>query len=343
MISQKTFNASHLPRRLIIQIPCWNESEQIASCLQTLPKTLPGFSSVETLVIDDGSADDTIKMAKAAGVDHILALGRHKGLAQGFYEGMKYAFTTLDADILVNFDADLQYLATDIPKLLEPLMNGEADYVLGERQFSLISHWGQTKMALQRLGSLFVSILCKQRIHDVTTGFRALNREAGLRLSVLSNYTYTIETLVHAVHCDVSVRCVPVQTRLTPTRPSRLIRNAFLYCLRAVKTASITLLRHRAFEFFLVLFYLATGGFIGSLALYCLSPNLPGPGHLHGRAFALCVGFGILAMDFLIAAIISDNIYTNRQMTEEMRYELRRRDIERRSTMSDAKTDLTNV
>lgn len=319
-------------RLLVIQIPCLNEHDQIGSCLEALPKHIPGFSRIETLVIDDGSDDGTAKAARDAGAHHVLVLGYRQGLAQAFYQGLKYAFTTLRADALVNFDADLQYLPSDITRLVEPIASGQADYVLGERQFDQIEHWSGLKKTLQQLGSFFVSVLCWHDFSDVTTGFRALNREAGLRLSVLTQYTYTVETLVHATHRRLRLLSIPIHIREIPTRRSRLIQSTTQYCFKAVKTALVTLLRHRAAEFFAFLCFLSLIGAVASIGGYFLGESVTGLNNDH--MFSFCRLFSILTVNLLIASILADNIYTNRSVVEEIRYEQRLRDIERSAVSS---------
>ncbi len=258
-------------------------------------------------MVDDGSTDGTAEIARAAGADHVLVLGHHQGLARAFYQGLNHAFSVLRADAVVNFDADLQYLPSDIPRLVEPLLTGKASYVLGERQFDQISHWSWTKKTLQKLGALFISVLTKHRFKDVTTGFRAVNREVGLRLSVLTQYTYTVETLLNAANQDMQITAVAIQINATPTRPSRLIRNVPEYCLRAMKSAIITVLRHRSYELFLLQSGMAFVLGVAMAVMYITKSHLMRLGPTD--AFDLCRMSFVLMVLLLMASIVSDNIY----------------------------------
>ncbi len=216
--------------KLIIQIPCFNEEEQLPSTLALLPRELEGFETVEWLIIDDGSTDDTIEVAKRAGVDHVVRLTNHKGLAAGFQAGLD-AGLKLGADVIVNTDADNQYEAADIPKLVAPILRGDADMVIGDRQVASNEHFSWLKRRLQRLGSWVVRQASSTEVPDTTSGFRAYNREAALQMQVVSKFTYTLETIIQAGKLTVAVDHVPIRTN-AKTRESRLFPSIPAYIRR---------------------------------------------------------------------------------------------------------------
>ena len=209
--------------RLIIQIPCYNEEECLPQTLQDLPGALPGVDQIEWLVIDDGSTDRTADIATAHGVHHVIRLWQNRGLAHAFLAGLEHSLR-LGADIIVNTDADNQYLGDDIERLVAPILSGQAEIVVGDRGVATATHFAPVKRWLQRLGSWVVQQAAGVRIPDATSGFRALTREAALRTLVLSNYSYTLETLIQAGARQMAVEYVPVRTN-PQTRPSRLMRS----------------------------------------------------------------------------------------------------------------------
>src|SRR5919197_496098 len=216
--------------KLIIQIPCFNEEQTLPLTLADLPRELPGIDAVEWLVIDDGSTDRTVDVARTHGVDHIVRLTNNKGLAAAFQAGLDAALK-LGADVIVNTDADDQYRAADIPKLVGPILDGRADMVVGDRRVQDIAHFSQTKKLLQRLGSWVVRRASGTDIPDTTSGFRAYNREAALQLVVVSNFTYTLESLIQAGKMLVAVEHVPIETN-PQTRESRLFDSTGKYVRR---------------------------------------------------------------------------------------------------------------
>jgi glycosyltransferase involved in cell wall biosynthesis len=220
----------HRGVKLIIQIPCFNEEQTLPETLGDLPREVSGFDVVEWLVIDDGSTDGTVEVARAAGVDHIVRLTNNKGLAAAFQAGVD-ACLKLGADAIVNTDGDNQYAAADIPKLVAPIVAGEADMVVGCRDVSAIEHFSGMKKALQRLGSRVVRWASGTKVPDVTSGFRAYNREAALQLQVVSNYTYTLESLIQAGKMLVAIEHVPIGTN-AKLRPSRLFPSTWSYVRR---------------------------------------------------------------------------------------------------------------
>ena len=221
--------------KLIIQIPCFDEEDTLPATLADLPREVPGFDEVEWLVIDDGSTDRTVEVARAHGVDHIVRLTNNKGLAAAFQAGLD-ACLKLGADVIVNTDADNQYYGGDIPKLVAPILAGEADMVIGDRETDQIEHFSPLKKRLQRLGSAVVRRASGTNVPDTTSGFRAYNREAALQMQVVSKFTYTLETIIQAGKQTVAVAHVPIRTN-PQTRESRLFPSMWAYVRR--NTASI--------------------------------------------------------------------------------------------------------
>ncbi len=216
--------------KLIIQIPCRDEADYLPQTLAELPTQLEGFETVEWLVIDDGSRDRTVDVAREHGVHHVVRLTNHKGLASAFQAGLDAALK-LGADVIVNTDADNQYDARDIPKLVAPILAGEADMVVGDRQVQSIEHFSPLKKTLQRLGSWVVRRASDTTVPDTTSGFRAYNREAALSLQVVSRFTYTLETLIQAGKLTVAIDHVPVRTN-AKLRESRLFPSMGSYVRR---------------------------------------------------------------------------------------------------------------
>src|ERR671912_1714078 len=216
--------------KLIIQIPCWNEEAQLPLTLGHLPREVPGFDTVEWLVIDDGSTDRTVEVAREHGVHHIVRLTNNKGLANGFQAGLDAALK-LGADVIVNTDADNQYDGRDVATLVAPIVAGDADMVVGDRQVMTIEHFSPAKKLLQRLGSWVVRQASETTVPDTTSGFRAYNREAALALQVVSKFTYTLETIIQAGKLTGPVDPVPVPTK-GKLRESRLFPSMWSYIRR---------------------------------------------------------------------------------------------------------------
>ncbi len=216
--------------KLIIQIPCFNEEAQLPLTLSRLPRRVTGFDVVEQLIIDDGSTDRTVEVARSHGVDHIVRLTNHKGLAAAFQAGLD-AGLKLGADVIVNTDADNQYEGADVPKLVAPILRGEADMVVGDRQVETVEHFSAAKKLLQRLGSWVVRQASSTAIPDTTSGFRAYNREAALQMQAVSRFTYTLETIIQAGKLLVAIKDVPIRTN-PKTRESRLFPSSGAYVRR---------------------------------------------------------------------------------------------------------------
>jgi glycosyltransferase involved in cell wall biosynthesis len=239
--------------KLIIQIPCKDEQEFLPVTLADLPRELPGVDRIEWLVVDDGSTDRTVEVARANGVDHIVRLTNNKGLAAAFMAGLDAALK-LGADIVVNTDADNQYKASDIPKLIEPILRGGADMVVGDRVVDTIEHFSPLKKRLQHLGSAVVRRASETNVPDTTSGFRAYNREAALQLTVVSRYTYTLESVIQAGKMLVAVDHVPIGTN-PKTRESRLFTSMWSY----VRRNTVSIFRIYAMYEPLRIFMLAAG------------------------------------------------------------------------------------
>src|SRR5687768_8595008 len=216
--------------KLIIQIPCLNEEETLPVTLRDLPREVPGFETVEWLIIDDGSTDRTVEVARENGVDHIVRLTNNKGLASGFQAGLDAALK-LGADVVVNTDADNQYYGPDVAKLVAPIIAGDADMVVGDREVMTIEHFSPAKKTLQRLGSWVVRQASQTNVPDTTSGFRAYNREAALAMQVVSKFTYTLETIIQAGKMTVAVDHVPIRTN-PKLRESRLFPSMWTYIRR---------------------------------------------------------------------------------------------------------------
>lgn len=309
--------------KLIIQIPCLNESATLAVALAELPRQVEGFDSVEWLIIDDGSTDDTIKVARDCGVDHVVRHPVNRGLAVGFMTGID-ACLRLGADVIVNTDADNQYCGADIAKLTSPLLNGEADIAIGARPIDDTEHFSWIKKKLQRLGSWAVRVASKTDVVDAPSGFRAISRHAAMRLNVFSAYTYTLETIIQAGMSNLTIVSIPVRTN-SDLRPSRLVKGIRDYVRRSVGTIVRVFVIYRPMTSFIWVgvFFAVLGVSVGGrFVFYYLSGN--GAGHVQSVIFsALSL---IIAMMFFMMGVIADLIAVNRKLSE--RILLRTREIE---------------
>ena len=244
--------------KLIIQIPCFNEEASLPVTLAQLPRALAGIDVVEWLVIDDGSTDRTVEVARALGVDHIVSLTKNFGLAKAFMAGVRACLKN-GADIIVNTDADNQYHADDIPNLIAPILEGRAQIVIGSRSIDSISHFSQTKKLFQKLGSWVVRLASGTNIPDAPSGFRAISASAARNLNIFSNYTYTLEMIIQAGQKGIAVTWVPVRTN-PKLRSSRLMGSMTQYILRSLMTIIRIFVTYRPFRFFVI---------IGSVLIFC--------------------------------------------------------------------------
>ena len=311
--------------KLIIQIPSFNEAETLPLTIQSLPHTLPGVDQIEYLVIDDGSQDNTAQIAQSIGVDHVVQLSHHIGLARAFALGLDTCLK-LGADIIVNTDADNQYNADDIAKLITPILNGKADIVIGDRGVAQHPEFSPLKRFLQKMGSQILETASGLSIPDATSGFRAFTREAALRTIVLSDYSYTLETLIQAGSKGLSVQYVPIRTN-PKTRPSRLIRSLPEYLTLSSITIIRTYAMYRALRFFvtigMILILVGLVPLIRFLVHYF-------QGHGSGNIQSLLIGAILIITGFqtLLIGIVADLVGFNRKMLEEVVYRLRKRDNE---------------
>ena len=234
--------------KLIIQIPCHNEAETLPATLSALPRTVPGVDSVEWLVIDDGSSDGTAEVARAAGADYVIRVPRNRGLAKTFTRGLQEA-VRLGADVVVNTDADNQYRAEGIAALVQPILKGEADIVVGARPIDAIAHFSPLKKLAQRVGSWVVRRVSGTDVEDATSGFRAMSRRAAMELKVFNDYSYTLETIIQAGMKGIAITSVRIAVN-PPTRPSRLIKSTLGYMVRQVLTILRIFMTYRPFFFF---------------------------------------------------------------------------------------------
>src|SRR2546423_6575417 len=237
--------------KLIIQIPCYNEEGTLGTTLNDLPRDLAGIDKTERLDIDDGSTDRTTEVARANGVEHIVNLPQNPGLARAFVAGIE-ASLIAGADIIVNTDADNQYSAADIPKLIQPILDRQADIVIGARSIAQLEHFSATKKILQRLGSWVVRIASNTDVADAPSGFRAFSRDAARRLNVFSKYSYTLEMVIQAGQKNMTIVSVPIRTN-PQTRPSRLMKSTLSYVLRSLGTIVRIFMSYSPLRFFISL------------------------------------------------------------------------------------------
>jgi len=311
--------------KLIIQIPCLNESETLAIALAELPREVEGFDTVEWLIIDDGSTDDTAEIARRNGVHHVVRHPVNRGLAVGFMSGLD-ACLRLGADVIVNTDADNQYCGADIPKLTAPILAQQADIVIGARPIEQTEHFSWIKKKLQRLGSWAVRVASKTDVADAPSGFRAMSREAAMRLNVFNAYTYTLETIIQAGQSNLRIVSVPIRTN-GDLRPSRLVRSISSYVKRSLVTILRVFVIYRPLALFVYVgsVFLLIGVTVGGRFLYYYLVN-GGEGHIQSVILAsLCVTLGML---LYMMGLIGDLIATNRKLLEKIQYQLSKLSIE---------------
>ncbi len=307
--------------KLIIQIPCYNEAATLPVTLGELPRRLSGFSSVQWLVIDDGSDDDTAEVARNCGVDHIVSFTGNQGLARSFLAGLDAAIR-LGADVIVNTDADNQYVAADIPLLLEPILAGRADIVVGSRPIDEITSFSPVKKFLQKCGSGVVRFVSRTEIPDAPSGFRAMSREAALRLNVFNDYTYTLETIIQAGQKGIAITSVPVRVN-KPLRPSRLMKSIPSYLGKSLITIVRIFVVYKSFRFFMTVgVTLAVAGMLGGVRFlaYYLSGN--GSGHIQSLILSsILLGVGFQTM---LTAFLADLLGVNRRLMEDIQYRIKK-------------------
>ncbi len=308
------------PRTLIIQIPCLDEAATLPATLADLPKSIPGIDIIEVLIIDDGSTDDTIRVARDHGVDHIVSLGQRRGLAAAFMAGID-ACLKLRADFIVNTDGDNQYFGADVEALVGPLLRGEAQIVIGDRNVQALDYMSPGRKVLQRLGSWVVRQVSNTRVPDTTSGFRAYTREAALRMTIVSDFWYTLESIIQAGKRRLAIAHVPIRTNHR-TRPSRLFKSVRQYLVQSGSTIVRIYTMYEPLKVFTAI------GLVALLAGLATSGRFlyfyfteGGEGHVQSLLLAavlLIVGFQVMLM-----GLVADVISANRKLLEDLLYRAR--------------------
>lgn len=322
--------------KLIIQIPCYNEEATLGLTLSELPRQLPGIDQVEWLIINDGSRDRTLEVAQAAGVDHIVDLQSNQGLAKGFMAGIE-ACLAAGADIIVNTDADNQYCAADIPKLISPILEGNAQIVIGARPIQEIQHFSPIKKLLQKLGSFVVRLASQTKIPDAPSGFRAISREAALRLNVFNEYTYTLETIIQAGQKGLVITSVPIRTNGF-LRPSRLVKSIPAYVQHSILTIVRIFMTYRPLKFFMMLGSIPFSlGFLLCCRWLLLFWGIIGDNPAKPRVPSLILAamLILIGVQLGVFGLIADLMGVNRQLLEDIQLRLRRREYDLKNSKGD--------
>lgn len=313
--------------KLIIQIPCYNEEETLGITYNDLPKHIDGIDEIEYLIIDDGSKDNTVKVAKELGFHHIVSFKQNKGLAKGFMAGID-ACLKLGADIIVNTDADNQYCGADIEKLVKPILENKADIVIGERPIANTDHFSWKKKQFQKLGSWVVRIASNTNIPDAPSGFRAYSKEAALQLNVTNNYTYTLETIIQAGHNKIAMTSVPIRTN-GETRPSRLFSSMWKYMQRSAKVIIRSFIMYKPLKFFSILGIILNliGIMIGvRFLVYYFNGNGAG----HTQSLILVAVLILAGFQSIVIGLLGDVIAANRIILQDIQYRIRNMEINAR-------------
>ncbi len=309
--------------KLIIQIPCYNEAATLEVALNDLPKHIDGVDVIEYLIINDGSKDNTVEVAKNWGVNYVVNFRNNKGLARGFMAGLDACLRN-GADIIVNTDADNQYCGADIEKLIQPILRGEAGMVVGERPIDDTEHFSPLKKQLQHLGSWVVRKASKTDIPDAPSGFRAYSRHTAMRLNVINEYTYTLETIVQAGRQKMAVTSVPIRTN-AELRPSRLFSSMFGYVKKSMLTIGRALMMYKPLYCFTCI--AAIFGIMGlSLGIRFIVYLCLGAGAGHIQSLILASMLIIISVLCGVIGLLGDVISANRKLLEEIQFELRKMD-----------------
>src|SRR5437763_13403234 len=307
--------------KLIVQIPAYNEESTIAQTLRDIPKKIDGISSVESLVIDDGSTDNIADAARKAGATHVLQLKTHRGLSAAFAAGIDAALR-LGANIIVNTDADNQYAGSDIARLVAPIVRGSAEVVIGDREVAKSPHMSPLKRALQRLGSWTVGLASGISVGDATSGFRAFSRDAATQINVFNPFTYTLETIIQSGNRNLGVQSVIVRTN-APTRPSRLYRGAGMYLRKSIATIFRIYTLYKPLKTFFLIgaLLILAGAAIGMRFLWFF---FEGDRAGHVQSLILAAVFLIVGFQRMLIGLVADLISVNRRLSEEVLIRLRR-------------------
>ncbi len=307
--------------KLIIQIPCYNEEKTLELAYNDLPRHIDGIDTIEYLIINDGSKDNTVARARELGFHHIVSFKRNKGLAKGFMAGID-ACLHLGADIIVNTDADNQYCGADIEKIVRPILDEKADIVIGERPIDQTEHFSWKKKKFQHLGSWVVRVASGTDIPDAPSGFRAYSRDAALRLNVVNEYTYTLETIIQAGNNKTAMTSVPIRTN-PETRPSRLFSSMWRYMKRSSTVITRSFVMYKPLKFFMTigLVLLLIGGVLGARFLILMAMG-EGDGHIQSlilTAILIMMGFQTITI-----GLLGDTISSNRKLLEDVQYRVRK-------------------
>jgi len=312
--------------KLVIQIPCFNEEKTLPLTVRDLPRSIPGVDVIELLVVDDGSTDRTVEVARELNVDHVVCMRHHVGLARAFRAGLEAALIA-GADIIVNTDADNQYYGGDIARLVEPILIGQADIVVGDRGVATLEYFSPLKRLLQRFGSWVVQMAAGVSVPDATSGFRAFGRDAALRTTVLSEYSYTLETLIQAGAHRLVVEYVPVHVN-PKTRESRLIGSVLQFIIKSLLTIARVYATYKPLRVFLVLggLFLAGGTILGLRFLYFYLTSGGVSGHV--QSLILAAILIILGVQVALIGLIADLVGVNRRLMEETLYRARKMELD---------------
>lgn len=306
--------------KLVIQIPCYNEEQALPVTLGALPESIKGIDEIEILIINDGSTDRTVDVAKSLGVKSFVNMPHNCGLAKAFVAGLHKALE-MEADIIVNTDADNQYCADDIEKLVKPILSGEADIVIGARPVTSIEHFSPLKKFLQKLGSSVMRLVSSTEVEDAPSGFRAFSRNAALQMNVFDNYTYTMETIIQAKAKGLVLKSVPVRVN-ADLRKSKLVKNMFDYIRRSVFTMLRMFLIYRPFRFFAIIagIFLVSGTILGLRFLYYYIFS-SGSGHI--QSLILSAILIITGVQIAVIAVLSELMSINRKLLEDIQRRLK--------------------
>jgi glycosyltransferase involved in cell wall biosynthesis len=315
---------------LIIQIPCYNEEQSLGLALSELPTQIDGVDIIERLIINDGSTDNTVQIARDNGVEHIVDFPRNQGLAKGFMAGL-HAALAAGADIIVNTDADNQYNGADIAKLVPPILEKRANIVIGTRPISNIAHFSPLKKLLQKLGSWVVRTISGTDIADAPSGFRAISRETALRLNVFSEYTYTHETIIQAGQKGMTIVSVPIRVN-ADLRPSRLAKSMGSYVIRSLVTIFRIFIVYRPLRFFLWLGTLPLAlGFVLGVRWLILFAYFPEPGRTHVPSLILAAILTLAGFQLWMFGFLADLVAVNRLLLEDLQYKARKDSLSSKS------------
>ncbi len=316
--------------KLIIQIPCYNEEETLGITLAALPKTLPGVDVIERLIINDGSTDGTVRVARELGVEHIVDLPVNQGLARAFMAGLEASLAG-GADIIINTDADNQYNADDMVKLIEPVIKKTAEIVVGARPIDSVGHFSPAKKFLQKLGSWAVRVVSGTDIPDAPSGFRAMSRNAAMQLNVFNDHTYTLETIIQAGHKGIPITWVPVRVNEV-LRPSRLVKSVPSYVGRSIMVIVRIFMLYKPLRFFTILGSIPfTLGFLLGIRWLSLFYFFPEPGRTYVPSLILAAILLLIGFQTWILGLIADLMAANRRLLEEIRLRTRRAELDKKS------------